>query len=124
MEAKIRFDGDITPEDSQNLRELGRLIESECDVSGCDEESISHPGGKGGGLLIGIGIATLAAASIDAFLSALTYWNSKKSKYSISVTLGDVTQTIENMDFKRYQQEYRRLKDVHGGKIDVYVKKR
>ena len=121
MEARIRIVGDISSEDSARLRHLAELIEAECGLSVQIEERKARRGVKDGGLVIGIAIASLGVASISAFLTALAYWKSRNPKYSISVSRGGVTESIENLDFQRYQQEVSKLKEDCRVKIDVKI---
>ncbi len=86
MDAYIKFQGDITEDDSYHFKELADLIREECDFSVKVEKEEDQPGVRDGGLAIGIAIASLTLAAIQTLISVLQYWESKQPKYSLSMT--------------------------------------
>ncbi len=86
MKAYIKLEGDVTAEDSFEFKELANLIEKECDLSLEIEKTEPQPGVRDGGLAIAIAIASLAVATLQTLISVVQYWQSKRPKYSLSVT--------------------------------------
>lgn len=86
MKAYIKLEGNVTDDDSYSLKELADLISKDCDLSVKIEKTEPEPRGKDGGLAIGIAIASLAIATIQTLISVFQYWQSKRPKYSLSVT--------------------------------------
>jgi hypothetical protein len=123
MKARISFVGDVLGEDSIRLTQLAELIESDCELSVEVKRKKSEFGVKNGGLAIGIAIASLGLASLRSLFTVLAYWKSQNPKYSISVTRGDLIETIENLDFERYQKEFGRLAQDSRVKIDVNIER-
>ena len=89
MDTYITFEGNITEDDSYNLKQLAQLIEEECDLSVQIKKQEAQPGIKDGGLVIGLMIAGLAFTAIQTLISALQYWESKQNKHSLSITTFD-----------------------------------
>ena len=86
MDVYIRFEENITDEDSYNLKQLARLIEDECDLSVKIEKGEAYTGVRDGGLAIGIALTSLALAALQTLISVLQYWESKQPEYSLSIT--------------------------------------
>lgn len=93
MDLCIRFDKNITDEDSYNLKELAKLIEDECNLSIKIEKGKTNTGVKDGGLAMGIAIASLTLAALQTLISVLQYWESKQPQYSLSITLNHRNKT-------------------------------
>jgi len=86
MKAYIKLEGNVTDDDSESLKELANLIRKDCDLSVEIEEKKPESGKKDGGLAIAIAIASLAVATIQTLISVFQYWQSKRPKYSLSIT--------------------------------------
>ena len=107
MDTYIKFEGNVTEDDSYNLKQLAQLIEEECDLSVKIKKQEAQPGIKDGGFAIGLAIASLALATIQTLISTLQYWESKQNKYSLSITfenqVSKKTLSIESSSLKDIQ---------------------
>ncbi|MDB9429747.1 MAG: hypothetical protein ACK4XH_05630 [Microcystis sp.] len=97
MNININLQHEVTSEDSYELEYLAMLIEKECNLTVKQEKLESLSKVKDGGLTIGIAIASLALSAVGTFISVLAYWQSQKPRYSVSMTIGTQTYTIENI---------------------------
>lgn len=94
MNANIKFKNQVTEENAFDLNQLADLIESDYGLAVERQQGGSESGVKDGGLVIGL---TLALSAISTLVSVLAYWQSTRSKYSVTVSRGDVTYTIDNL---------------------------
>jgi len=121
VDVYIGFCGNASKEDAYELTHLADFIKKECDVFVQIEREKPGSGVKNGGLAVGIAITNLMVTSIGTIFATLAYWNSKKTKYSISVTRDNVTESIGNLDFKQYQQEIAMLPQDHRIQINIKI---
>jgi len=121
MKARIRFVAEPSSRDSIKLRELAEIIESDCGLSVEIEKGNVEQGIKDGGLIIGIAIAGLAVTSIGTLFGVLSYWKSHNPQYSISVTCGNITETIENLEYDQYLKVFDDLREARPGLADIDV---
>jgi hypothetical protein len=97
MDARIKFEGNITEESSYDLMQLANMIEQDCDLSVKLDQQTVQPGVKDSGLTIGLTIANLALTGIQSLISVLLYWESKQKKYSLLISLGKITYSLDNI---------------------------
>jgi hypothetical protein len=85
--------------DLEMMRDLGELCSDlqEADIQARGASAVL-PGVKDGGLTVGIAAAGLLLSSISSAVSVLTYWNSRKPRYTLTIEHGNQTVQIANMN--------------------------
>lgn len=58
---------------------------------------------KDGGLAIGISIVSVMISAISTLISVLSFWKMRHPKYSITISSGDKTYSIENIPSDKFQ---------------------
>lgn len=106
MNLKIFLDDISSAEDSYEMNQLASLIEEECDVEVIREKKDSSQGVRDGGLLTAIAIVSLSVGMYQAVIATLQYWDSRQTKYTVSVTLGNATMLSENMSESQAKREF------------------
>jgi len=96
MKAYIEFDGVVDAVDSYYLSQLAELIEKDTGLSVQRNEAETQKGVKAD-LVTGLAIASLALSSVGTLITVLTFFESQRPKYSISVTHEDAEVSIENI---------------------------
>jgi hypothetical protein len=107
---------DIVPSGPVNVEmmaDLGELCE-QLQAAGLDARGsdASLPGVKDGCLTIAIALSGLAVSSISSLVSVLSYWSSKKPRYSITAELGRSTLTLSQLDAAGVQTALKQLRGV------------
>ncbi len=103
MNCQIHFDGDLSAADSSELNALHqRLIAGELNVK--SERTAPLQGEKDGGLTVALSIVGLAVSGVATLISVLSYWNSTRPNYSLTVNQGDVSTSVGNLSAKELQK--------------------
>jgi hypothetical protein len=95
LSAKIIPKGQCDVEMMRDLSALADIL-VDGDIS-VERTKISLPGVKDGGLTTAISVATLGLSAISTMITALSYWNSTRPKYKISVKSEDVSYELSNL---------------------------
>lgn len=124
METRIKFEGDVTQEDSYNLGELANLIQQDCDLPVKLKKADSEGGVKDGGLIIGLTVIGLVLSAIGTLVSVLSYWKSQQPKYSLTISYGGKTLSIENMSSEQIKNEFTKLQaESTNSQIEIKISK-
>ena len=103
MDVKLSFNGKANPKCAYDLDELANML-NKSDINEVVPNQIIAAGIKDGGLTIGLTIVGLALTAIGTFISVLSYWESKKPDYNITLTYGDISFTVNNLSNKQMQE--------------------
>lgn len=100
----IKFASTATVEDSLDLQELKNLLEKELGKTVTDVVAPPQSGIKDGGVLLGLTIAGLAFTAIGTLIQVLSYWQSQKPKYMITMKRDDITIQISDLSQEEMEQ--------------------
>lgn len=108
---------------SQDLSELANMIKEDCCVA-VEEEKVKSPEGrKDGGLTVGIAIASFTVSAISSLIAVLSYWQSTRPQYSLTVTSGAVEVTIERLSKEKFADISRKLEQAGFTDLNVTVRR-
>ena len=96
MNVRIEFGGTVDDEASFALEELADELRK-ADIAVEPERAEPMTGVRDGGLTIGLAIAGLAVSTLGTLVGVISYWRSTRPGYSVSITRGDTTVTVENL---------------------------
>jgi hypothetical protein len=96
MQFQIKFDGNINPEISEDLKELEQLMKDDYGIVSIPEKQKPQIGVKDSGLTIGLAIAGLALTGIQTVIAAIQYWQSQRPKYTLSIICRDEIYILNN----------------------------
>lgn len=122
MNAHVRFSDAPSAADSAALLELARYIEADCNILVEVESVPAIHGTKVVELAEALTIVGLAVNAVRSLMSVLTYWKSRNPTYSISVTRGEVTVTVEGGTKEDVLDWIRKLSAVkESAKFDITI---
>ena len=122
MDVRIHPSGTVDLELMRDLSELSADI-AESDIATEDTHAVL-PGVKDGGLTVGIAAAGLAFSAVTSIVSVLTYWLSKKPKYTVTIEAAGRTCEVTELTRKSAMEFLRELKDASElGSVHVKVQK-
>lgn len=110
MNVDIEFEGNVTAEDSYELQKLADGLNDDLQERVLLKKSPAERGVRDGGLVIGIAIATLAVSSIGTLFTVLSYWNSNRPTYTVTLSSGRIKVTFGNLGPKGIQEIIRKFK--------------
>jgi hypothetical protein len=93
----ICFDSTIDAEDSLNLEQLAHMLSQDYDLPANKEYQEPVAGEKDSGLIIAVSLIGVGISAIGTIISALSYWKSQVPKYSVTITTGEKTITLDTI---------------------------
>jgi hypothetical protein len=121
MKFEIKYIGQADADISNNLNQLSTSIIRDCDAV---VQLIREPVGKGqkdSGLIIGLTIASLALSTIDSLFNILTYWQSQRTKYSVSFAVDGKTYTLEASSLNKLNEALTDLENKTKPKVEILI---
>lgn len=97
MDVRIALTAPPTGECVRAIEELRSILLREVKVTPVRSYSDPDAGTKDGGLTVGLTIAGLGLAALGVLISALSYWQTSRPKYSITVSRGDLRVTLDGL---------------------------
>lgn len=121
----ISFDTPIDAQDSSNLEQLAHILSYDYDLPVNKERQESLAGVKDGGLTIAISIIGIGISAIGTIISALTYWKSQLPKYSVTMTVGTKTITIDTIEPDKLPEMISRIEhDISSSETNILIAKK
>jgi hypothetical protein len=107
----------------RDLNDLASELQN-ADLS-VETASAEVPGVKDGGLTIAIALTGLVLSSISTLVTVLSYWNSKKPKYAVTLKSQGTTFNLTSLDKNEIRNVVQKIKAGDSpGDIVVQVAKR
>jgi hypothetical protein len=125
MNFHISFDEPIDDRDSVNLEKLAHILSYDYDLPVSKEHQEPQTGVKDGGLTIAISLIGVGISAIGTIISALTYWKSQLPKYSVTMTVGTKTITIDTIEPDKLPEMISRIeRDISSSEAKILVTKK
>lgn len=125
MNFHISFVEPIDDQDSVNLEKLAHILSHDYDLSVNNERQEPLAGVKDGGLTIAISLIGVGISAIGTVISALTYWRSQLPKYSVTITDGEKTITIDTAEPDKLPEMISRIeREISSSATEILIAKR
>lgn len=118
MNSRIIFLSTGSPQISTEINELALLLEKEVNISVSLIKDVIKPHIKNDGLSVAIDILNLTATTIGLFISTLSYWQSQKPRYTISISYDNKTISIDNIKNSQIKEV---VSQIEAGFSDIDV---
>jgi hypothetical protein len=124
MNIEINYAESVTEDTSHDLRVLSDTIVKNCDTQIQIIRQIPETGQKDAGLILGLTIASLAFSAIDTLINVLTYWQSQRTKYSVSFSIKGKKYSLESHSLKDIKTELLNLQQTTNPKVKILIEKK
>lgn len=121
LNVNILFKGLPEVGKSMCLEEISNMLAQEFDIPVKNISKDADVGVKDGGLTVALSLTGITLSAICTILTALSYWRSKKSNYSVSVFLDNKTITIDNINPKDIDNKLSELEYINSSKIEIII---
>lgn len=114
------------PVDIELMHDLGQLTEelAAADLT-VNRATAQVPGVKDGGLTVAISLAGLVVSSVSTAVSILTYWSSRKPRYTVTIEAGQATlqaSALNKADVQALLSSLREEPNATGGVVRVSLR--
>jgi len=111
----------VSASDSFELKQLASDIIRDCDTNVVFQKEKLQSGQKDEGLVIGLTIVGLVLTSIDILINMLTYWASKRPKYSLSFEIDGETYTLEGYSANELNKMKSEIQRLNPPKVRILI---
>lgn len=121
----ISFDAPVDSQDSLNLEQLANIFSHDYDLPVTSERQEPVTGEKDSGLTIAISLIGVSVSAIGTIISALSYWKSQLPKYSVTITAGGKTITMDTIESDKLPEMISRIeRDISSSETKILIAKK
>jgi hypothetical protein len=124
MNVEVQFEDNASPHDSSEMQRLMEAL-ADADLRVQPKQQRPKSGSKDSGLMVGLTIVGLVLSGIGTVASVLSTWTSMRDNYSVSITRGHVTVTINGLSSKDLHEAVKQLRLSKGApRLVVHISRR